>query len=138
MTALALMALSGMAVAAVALTRRWRRSGLPVLVDVPMLMSACRLLRQVGDDPRHLRRDRWLAYWVRHRLLEARRRSGPDAAAVWVPRRLAHSLLDLLDGCTTAAGTFSRQQQALLALLGVLLLDSLPTYSPRRAVAPAP
>jgi hypothetical protein len=133
-----LIVLAGFVVTVVVLFRRRQRAGPPpMLVDLPMLIGVCRLLRQIGEDRRHDRLDRWTARQLRLRLLAGRRRSGTDAAFVWVSRRHARRLLRLLDRCTMATETDSRQRHALLALLGVMLMDSLPTHSPRSAGAPA-
>lgn len=101
-----------------------------MLIDRSMLIGACRLLRQIGDGRRHGRADRWAAHQLRLQLMIGRRRR-PDAAPVWVPHRRVRGLLRLLDRCTTDTGSHDRQRHALIALLGVMLLDSLPTHIPR-------
>lgn len=139
MTAVAVMLVVGVPVTAWML--RWQRRravSAPFLVDLSTVIGASRLLREVGDTRQHARLDRCVARWLRLRLLVGRRRSSTDTAPMRIPRQLLLRIFRLLDRCTVTTETDRRQRHALLALFGVMLLDTLPVRGRRTAQIPRP
>ena len=96
--------------------------------DTPTVMEMLRLLRELKDDRATGQADRVRSWWLMSVLRARRRRAA--CGRVLLSRRYLRHVFELLQGWEPSGESVGRQREALLTLLNLMLLATVPTAGP--------